>query len=64
MYALNQQDKFILAIVIVDGDKTEGPYYIRNPFENGPGFGEESRNFNLNQLLSRAVKPDATLEKK
>jgi superfamily II DNA or RNA helicase len=64
MYALNQRDKFILAIVIVDGDQTEGPYYIKNPFENGPGFGEESRNFNLNQLLSRAVKAEATLEKR
>jgi superfamily II DNA or RNA helicase len=64
MYALNQRDKFILAIVIVDGDQTEGPFYIKNPFENGPGFGEESRNFNLNQLLSRAVKPEVTLEKR
>ncbi len=64
MYALNQRDKFILAIVIVDGDQTEGPFYIKNPFENGPGFGEESRNFNLIQLLSRAVKPETTLEKR
>ncbi|MDZ4661292.1 MAG: helicase-related protein [Pseudomonadota bacterium] len=64
MYALNQQDKFILAIVIVDGETTEGPFYIKNPFENGPGFGEESRNFNLSQFLGRAVKPETTLEKR
>ncbi len=64
IYALNQQNKFILAIVIVDGDQVEGIYYIKNPFDNGPGFGEESRNFNLKQLLSKAIKPDATLEKR
>lgn len=63
MYALNQRNKFILAIVIVDGDSTEGPYYIRNPFDSAPGFGEESRNFNLAHLLSRAVKPASTVEK-
>ena len=32
IYGLNQTDKFLLAIVIVDGDSHEGPYYIRNPF--------------------------------
>ncbi len=63
MYALNQRNKFILAIVIVDGDMTEGPYYIKNPFDSAPGFGEESRNFNLAHLLSRAVKPESTVEK-
>ena len=30
IYGLNQADKFILAIVVVDGDAFEGPYYIRN----------------------------------
>jgi len=34
IYALNQVDKFILAVVIVDGDVFEGPFYIRNPFQN------------------------------
>ena len=63
MYALNQRNKFILAIVVVDGEKCEGPYYVKNPFDSAPGFGEESRNYGLAQLLSRAVKPELTVEK-
>ena len=63
MYALNQRDKFILAIVIIDGEKIEGPYYVKDPFDSAPGFGEESRNFNLASLLSRAVRPEQTVEK-
>ncbi len=62
MYALNQKDKFILAIVIIDGENIEGPYYVKNPFDSSPGFGEESRNFNITSLLSRSVRPDQTVE--
>lgn len=62
MYALNQSDKFILAVVIVDGDEFEGPYYIKSPFDSAPGFGEESRNYGLTQLLSRSVAPRETVE--
>ncbi len=61
MYALNQKNKFILAIVIVDGDHTEGPYYVKNPFDSAPGFGEESRNFNISSFLTRALKPEQTV---
>lgn len=57
VYALNQADKFILAIVIVDGDKTEGPFYIRNPFTVEPDFAVASVNYDLADLLSRAVSP-------
>ena len=32
LYGLNQQDKFLLAIVLVDGDQHEGPYYVTKPF--------------------------------
>ena len=32
LYGLNQKDKFILAIVLVDGEKVDGPHYIRRPF--------------------------------
>ena len=60
-YAVNQKDKFILAIVLVDGDKTEGPYYIRNIFEKELEFGQVSANYDINDLLSRAVKPEDTL---
>ncbi|MBE6357839.1 MAG: DUF3883 domain-containing protein [Lentisphaerae bacterium] len=60
-YAVNQQDKFILALVLIDGDKTEGPYYIRNLFEKELEFGQVSANYDINDLLSRAVKPEETL---
>ena len=31
LYALNQSDKFLLAIVLVgEGDAVEGPFYLRN----------------------------------
>jgi hypothetical protein len=55
LYAFNQGDKFVLAIVLVDEDDTgEGPYYIRNPFQSEPGWGVASINFNLGDLLVRA----------
>lgn len=54
MYALNQADKFILAIVVVEGDAYEGPYYVRNPFSTEPDWATASVNYDLNQLRSRA----------
>lgn len=60
-HAVNQRDKFILALVFVDGDKTEGPYYIRNIFEKELEFGQVSANYDINDLLSKAVKPEETL---
>lgn len=59
LYGLNQQDKFVLAIVLVDGDATEGPYYIHKPFSQEPDWGVTSTNYDLNELLSRAVRPDS-----
>jgi len=61
IYALNQAEKFLLAIVIVDGDDFEGPYYIRNPFNQEPDFGVASVNYDLQDLLTKAVSPEATL---
>ena len=61
IYALNQAEKFWLAIVIVDGDSHEGPYYIRNPFNSEPDFGVASINYDLDDLLSKAVAPEETL---
>ena len=52
LYGLNQSDKFILAIVLVEGDKHEGPYYIRKPFKNDPDWGVTSINFDVGQLLT------------
>lgn len=61
IYGLNQSDKFILAIVIVDSDSHEGPFYIKNPFTIEPDFGVASVNYDLGDLLSKAVKPEQTL---
>jgi len=60
IYGLNQQDKFILAIVIVDNESFEGPFYIQNPFTTEPEFAVSSINFDLNDLLSRSVPPEQT----
>jgi len=55
LYAFNQGDKFVLAVVLVDEDDSfAGPYYIRNPFEREPSWGVASINFNLGDLLGRA----------
>jgi SNF2 family DNA or RNA helicase len=61
IYGLNQADKFMLAVVIVDGDAFDGPHYIRNPFTIEPDFGVASVNYDLNDLLSKAVKPEHTI---
>lgn len=61
LYALNQQEKFILAIVIVDGDGYEGPYYLKQPFTNEPDAGVASINFDLGELLSRTHSPGESI---
>ena len=55
LYGLNQADKFILAIVLVDGDQHEGPFYVRNPFKQEPDWGVSSINMDLSMLLGRAA---------
>lgn len=52
--ALNQGDKFILAIVIIDGECYEGPHYVQQPFTKEPDFAERSKNLSLNELLQQA----------
>jgi len=55
LYAFNQGEKFVLAIVLVDKDHTtEGPHYVRNPFDREPGWGVSSVNYNISDLLTRA----------
>jgi len=61
IYGLNQAEKFILAIVIVDGDTHEGPYYIKDPFSQEPDFGVASINYQLKDLMSMAVDPGQTI---
>jgi hypothetical protein len=55
LYAFNQGDKFVLAIVLVNEDDShEGPYYIRRPFDSEPGWGVSSINYEINTLLKKA----------
>ena len=54
LYALNQADKYWLAIVIVENGTAQGAYYLQNPFTNDPDFGVASINYNLDDLLERA----------
>jgi hypothetical protein len=56
LYALNQSEKFVLAIVLVGEDHSvDGPYYVRNPFDTEPGWGVASVNYELSALLERAA---------
>ncbi|GAA4368808.1 helicase-related protein [Hymenobacter saemangeumensis] len=58
MEALNQADKFVLALVLVHPDgRTEGPYYIPRPFgpEHLPPPEMVQGVFKLSALLGRAV---------
>lgn len=55
LYALNQAEKFRLAIVLVgEDDVVDGPYYLKNPFQSEPGWGVSSVNFDINALVARA----------
>jgi hypothetical protein len=54
LYGLNQQDKFILAIVLVEGDRHEGPFYVTTPFTQEPDWAVTSINLDLDQLLAKA----------
>jgi len=55
LYGLNQSDKFLLAVVVVDGNSHEGPFYIRNPFSQEPDWAVTSINLDLSELLKRAA---------
>ena len=56
--SFNQPDRFVLGIVLVDGDDIEGPYYIRKPFKNEPDSGVTSINLDLAKILSQAQPPN------
>jgi superfamily II DNA or RNA helicase len=55
--ALNQGDKFILAIVRVDGGTIDGPHYIRSPFAKELDGSVVSVNCSIKELLGRAKPP-------
>ena len=52
LYALNQPDRFILAVCLVAGTAIDGPHYIRRPFQREPDFGVTSVNYQLGELLA------------
>jgi 5,10-methylene-tetrahydrofolate dehydrogenase/methenyl tetrahydrofolate cyclohydrolase len=55
MYACNQGDKFLLAIVLVNEDDTyEGPFYVRQPFDREPELQVSSINYKLSEFLKKA----------
>ena len=60
-YAVNQGDKFILALVLVDGDRTEGPFYVRDIWRHELNFGVEHESYSIADLLSKAQKPEDTI---
>ena len=57
LYGLNQSDKFILAVVLVNGDSYDGPHYVRKPFTKEPDWAVSSINLDLARLLARAERP-------
>lgn len=59
--AFNQKEKFVLAIVIVEGEGYEGPFYVRNPFSFEPDAGIASINFSLDELLQRSCTAQKSL---
>ena len=56
LYGLNQAERFVLAIVLVDdgGYHVDGPHYLRNLVDAEPGWGVTSMNFAVEALLNRA----------
>jgi hypothetical protein len=51
-YAVNQADKFLLAIVFVNPDHSlDGPHYVTNPFKREPEHGVASINYSLKHLM-------------
>ena len=56
-HGLNQKDKFVLAVVVVDGDSAESVNYITTPFTQEPDWAEASKNLDLGLLLGRAMEP-------
>jgi len=55
--ALNQGEKFILAIVRVDGESVDGPHYIRTPFTKELEGSVVSVNYSVKDLFKRAKTP-------
>ncbi len=52
MVAVNEPEKFLLALVRVEGTEST-VHYIQKPFDREPQFGEAAANFRIADLLSR-----------
>lgn len=50
-------EKYILALVFVDGDKVDGPYYVRAPFQRAPDAGVLSEKRAISEFMKRATRP-------
>jgi hypothetical protein len=57
LYGLNQAEKFILAVVLVERDRYEGPFYVKRPFTHEPDWAVTSINLDLDELLVHAEQP-------
>ncbi len=59
--ALNKQDDYVLAIVLVRADRTADVRYIRRPFAGDPTiiFDTTSVNFSLVELLKKSKAPES-----
>jgi superfamily II DNA or RNA helicase len=55
--ALNTPERFILALVEVDGAKALPPRYVRQPFSQEPDSGVASVNYNLGELFAMSEEP-------
>ena len=57
----NQGKKLFLAIVFVDGDKCDGPYYVNEPYEHDISNDVVNLNLSIPKLLKRAMHPSYTV---
>ncbi len=53
---LNLGLRYLLAVVFVDGEKVDGPHYIRRPFLKEPDPRSFSVNYDLADLMEKAEK--------
>jgi hypothetical protein len=58
-HGLNQKDKFVLAVAVVEGEAVESLHYVPTPFTQEPDWAEASKNLDLGLLLQRALAPAA-----
>ena len=55
MACLNKPQDFRLVIVRVADGKADSPIYIKEPFDQEPGFAQISATFSINELLKNSI---------